>query len=203
MQVARDKCLWTDAIHIGATLGPTTLVGDGGRRDDANGTDRGGSMAAKLMGASVWEEGLYGHLTSHEEKERGLLVEYKAAADASESGAFRYLAALIIKDEIRHHRVFQDLASTLKTEAEMRPEEPAIPYFDHWGPDAAKVVELTDRLLAQEHADAKELHRLAAELKVVKDVSVWQLLVRLMEMDTDKHIEILNFVKRHARRAVK
>ncbi len=155
-------------------------------------------MTTKLMGASVWEEALYEHLTSHEENERELLVEYKQAATSSGSLAFQYLASLIIDDEIRHHRMFRELASALKTDAEFRPESPAIPRLDHWGSDTARVVELTTQLLDREHDDADELHRLVRQLKDMKDTTMWQLLIKVMEMDTAKHIEILEFVKRHA-----
>lgn len=157
-------------------------------------------MPTNLVGASIWEEELYEHLTSHEENERGLLAQYQDAASTSQSHAFRYLSKLIIEDEIRHHRVFGELASALKTDAELRPEEPAVPRLDHWGPDAGRVLEFTEELLERERADAKELRRLSAHLKDVKDNTLWQLLVKLMEMDTAKHIEILEFVKRHARR---
>jgi rubrerythrin len=156
-------------------------------------------MATRLIGASVWEDELYQHLVSHEDNERSLLVEYQDAAQTSQSPAFQYLASLIVDDEMRHHRVFRDLASALKTDAEMRPEQPAVPRMDHWGADPARVKELTERLLERERSDAKELHRLAGELKEVKDTTLWQLLVRLMEMDTAKHVEILDFVKRHVR----
>jgi len=69
----------------------------------------------------------YEHLTSHEHTERELLAEYRNAADESDSPAFQYLVSLIVEDEIRHHRVFRDLAAALRTEAELRPEQPAIP----------------------------------------------------------------------------
>ncbi len=156
-------------------------------------------MTNKLVGASVWEADLYEHLISHEDSERQLLVEYKRAASASGSRAFQYLADLIIEDEMRHHRVFRELASALKTDAELRPEEPAVPRLDHWGPNPALVVEETNKLLEREHADADELRRLARQMKDLKDLTLWQLLVKLMEMDTAKHIAILDFVKRHAR----
>ena len=160
-------------------------------------------MATSLTGASVWEEELYQHLSSHEQTERGLLVEYQEAAANSQSPAFEYLAGLIVEDEIRHHRVFRDLASALKTDAELRPEQPAVPRMDHWGPNAARVLELTDKLLERERADERELHHLARQLKDVKDTTLWQLLVRLMEMDTAKHVEILDFVKRHTPKAAR
>ena len=160
-------------------------------------------MATKLLGASVWEHELCEHLTSHEQNERGLLEEYQTAAARSWSPAFRYLSALILEDEHRHHRVFQELASALESDVEMQLEEPAVPRrLHHWGPDAAQVVQLTEELLAREHADAKELHRLAGGLKSVKDETLWRLLIKLMEMDTTKHIKIPEFVKRHARKSL-
>jgi hypothetical protein len=158
-------------------------------------------MVTKLVGASVWEEELYDHLTSHVGNEQEMLAEYQQAADTSDSAAFRYLASLIVDDEIRHHRVLEELASAIRTDAELRPEEPAIPRLDHWGSDPQRVVELTERLLEHERADAKDLERLMRQLKDVRDTTMWGLLVKMLEIDTAKHIEILEFVRRHARKA--
>lgn len=159
-------------------------------------------MTTKLMGASLWEAELYGHLTSHEESEQDLLVEYRMAAERSGSGAFRYLTELIVEDEIRHHRVFGQLASALRSDAELRSDAPAVPRLDHWGTDTKQVVELTESLLEKEYTDARELRRLAAHLEDLEGMSLWPLLVKLMEMDTAKHIEILTFVRRHARQTL-
>ena len=158
---------------------------------------------AKLTGASSWEDALYVHLTTHEQNEKEMLTDYKAAAESSPSHAFRYLSALILEDEIRHHRAFRDLASALKTNVELSGEVPAVPNIGNWGGDAASIVSLTETLLKRERADAKELRQLAAELKGFKQKSLWQLLIKLMEMDTAKHIEILKFVKRHASKSLK
>jgi hypothetical protein len=152
------------------------------------------------MGASVWEEEFYEHVTAHEQTEGELLAEYQQAAEASQSPAFQYLVALIVEDEERHHRVFGELASALQADVELRPDQPAVPRLDGWGPDTARVLEPTDRLLERERADGRELHRLSGQLKSVKDTTMWQLLVRLMEIDTAKHVEILEFVKRHTER---
>jgi len=156
-------------------------------------------MAAKLVGASAWEEDLYEHLTSHVANERELLVTYQQAAAYSGSAAFRYLASLIVEDEIRHHRIFEDLAQALRADAELRSEDPRIPRLDQWGDDRERVIGLTEELIAQEERDSRELRRLAKELRDVKDTTMWSLLVRLMEMDTDKHLEILNFVRKNAK----
>ncbi|MGA2295894.1 MAG: hypothetical protein ABSG24_11860 [Acidimicrobiales bacterium] len=158
---------------------------------------------AKLLGASDWEAELYEHLTTHEATEATMLGEYREVAQASSSKAFRYLSDLIIEDEIRHHRIFRDLAAALKNDVEIDPEEPAMPNIGNWGHDAATVLKLTEALLDNERDDAKELRRLASELKELKRESLWQLMVNLMEMDTAKHIEILKFVRRSARSSLK
>jgi len=156
-------------------------------------------MAGRLVGASVWEEELYEHLTSHVENERELLQTYQQAASYSGSAAFRYLASLIVEDEVRHHRMFEELAEALRTDVEMRPENPHIPRLDQWGGDRERIVGLTEGLIAEEERDADDLGRLAKELREVKDTTMWHLIIRLMEMDTAKHLEILNFVRKHAK----
>ena len=75
---------------------------------------------ASSAGASAWERDLYAHLTGHVDAERALLKEYSGAAETSPSKALRYLVNLLIDDEIRHHRMFTELAESLRTEASLR-----------------------------------------------------------------------------------
>ncbi len=159
-------------------------------------------MQEPLVGASVWEQTLFDHLTSHEENERELLVEYQQAAGESQSPAFRYLAALIVEDEMRHHRLLGEMAESLRLDAEMHPGEPAVPRLGGWGPDPHRVAELSDRLVQHEEMDLQFLKRLRKEMDTIKDTTMWPLLVKLMELDTTKHMEILNFVRRQSKRAL-
>jgi rubrerythrin len=156
-------------------------------------------MTDKLAGATVWEQELYDHLASHVEQEQSLLSAYRVAAEASESPTFRYLAGLIEADEQRHDQLFRELCEALKTDAELQPEEPEIPRLDHWGPHPEKIVEVTEQLLHAEREDAKDISRLVRELDSYKETTLWHLLVRLVEADTAKHIDILEFVAKHAR----
>jgi len=160
-------------------------------------------MPQALPGASQWEEDLYEHLSSHVDNEIGLLTAYQAAAAESGSAAFQYLVALIVEDEKRHHRVFQDLCNALRSDVELRPVDGAVPDMAGFGQLPAKVVELTDQLLAREEQDAAELRHLSRELRDVKDTTLWQLLVKVMELDTEKHAEILRFVRKHARASMR
>ena len=157
-------------------------------------------MTQALIGASPWEDDLYRHLSTHIAVEIDLLSAYKEAAEESKSAAFSYLANLIIEDERRHHRVFEELANALRSDVEMRAVEPAVPDMAGFGDLPQKVVELTESLLAREEEDAAELRMLSRQLRDVRDTTLWQLLVKIMELDTEKHAEILRFVRKHAKR---
>jgi len=152
-------------------------------------------------GPSAWARELHAHLTSHVENERGLLEEYRLAAEASSSKAFEYLVNLLIEDERRHHRIFSELADSLETMS-LRPgaADPPVPYLDFKQTNTEAVLDLTETLLEREQQDASELKRLQHELRDVKNTTLWGLLVDLMERDTQKHIAILKFVKKSTKR---
>jgi hypothetical protein len=61
---------------------------------------------------------------------------------------------------------------------------------------------VTDRLLAAERDDAKELKRLAKSLRDLRETTLWVLLVELMQADTAKHIKILSFIHDRADEAI-
>ncbi len=129
-----------------------------------------------------------------------MLEEYRSAAEASSSKAFEYLVNLLIEDEMRHHRIFLELAESLET-ISLRPgADPQVPYLDFNRTNKEAVLDLTETLLEKEQQDALELKRLQRELGDVKNTSIWGLLVDLMQRDTQKHIAILKFVKKHTKR---
>jgi len=129
-----------------------------------------------------------------------MLEEYRSAAEASSSKAFEYLVNLLIEDEIRHHRIFLELADSLETMSLRPGADPQVPYLDFNRTNKEAVLDLTETLLEKEQQDALELKRLQSELGDVKDTSIWGLLVDLMQRDTQKHIAILKFVKKHTKR---
>ena len=154
-------------------------------------------------GPSAMDRALYAHLTNHIAAERGLLEEYSDIAIRTESKAFRYLVNLLIEDEIRHHRIFSELAESLETIALIKPGEPVVPFIDFARTDRDAVLNATKRLLELESEDARELNRLQRELRETKDDSLNGLLVELMQRDTQKHIAILRFVRRATGRAAR
>ena len=89
--------------------------------------------------AAPWQLDLWTHLISHVAAERGLLDEYSALAEQSQSKAFSYLVKLLIEDEIRHHRIFTELAESLRTDVETTGKDPIIPDMDFNGTDRAAI----------------------------------------------------------------
>jgi rubrerythrin len=151
-------------------------------------------------GASVWEHELWTHLTTHMKEEGRLLEEYTAVASKTESAALTYLVHLLIEDEMRHHRIFTELAASLKLEVEMGREPPLVPYMDFAKAGGSALREATEHLIEREQQDARALELLQRQLNDVKDTTLWSLLVDLMQRDTQKHLAILRFAQDHAGR---
>lgn len=142
---------------------------------------------------------MYTYLTEHTRREGQMLEEYAAAAEGTQSKALSYLVNLLLEDEHRHHRLFNDLAASLKTEAELSGAEPVIPRLDFRSADRTELVAVAKKLLDNERADAKELKRLRKEMHQLEDTTLWAVLVDLMLRDTEKHIALLRFVVDHAK----
>jgi rubrerythrin len=130
-------------------------------------------------------------------REGAILEEYAQAAAGTQSKALAYLIGILMEDERRHHRWFAELASSLEVDASFNGREPPVPWMDFHRADRVAVRNVTDRLLEHEKADEKELTRLQKELRDVSGTTLWGLLVELMQRDTDKHIAVLTFVKKH------
>jgi hypothetical protein len=147
------------------------------------------------VGMSVWERELFEHLVRHMQNENELIDDYeRLAADAG--GHVGYVLRLIIEDERRHHRLFEEWCNSLRSAAEFRPVEPEVPLLRKT-PDPDEVVAGVRRFLATERADKKDLGRLKKLVKDEKDVTLWDVLLDVMELDTRKHIELLRFIEHH------
>jgi hypothetical protein len=147
------------------------------------------------VGLSAWEHDLYEHLTDHMDAERRLVDRYEDLASRA-GGHVAYLLRLIMEDEARHHRLFDEWRNALRSNAEFREVEPRVPHLRR-SPIADQVRTAAAEFLEVERADERELHHLQKALKDVKETTVWSLLVDMMELDTKKHQLILQFLEKH------
>ena len=157
--------------------------------------------STELDGLSGWEKDLYATLTGHITNEGALLAEYDDLA-AHSGGHVRYLIELIGDDEARHHRLFGQWANSLKAFPFEASGDDALPAL-HPEREPARVADAADRLLTIERHDERELRRLRKEVADMEDTTLWALVVDLVRLDTEKHILILEFLRRHARQTLK
>lgn len=153
----------------------------------------------KAFGTKEWEDDIYEHVSTHGKVEGAILDEYRQLAnDADMSPAFRYLAQMILDDEVRHHRIFDDLAATMSAQRNGDDIEPPIPSLSGLHADHVRITLVTDELLRIERDDLRELKEFAKQFKELGKVSLWGFLIDLMLDDTKKHIKILEYLRDRA-----
>jgi len=142
-----------------------------------------------------WAEQLLAHIRVHVSTELDALEEYQAIARESPDEHVRYVIELIMEDEERHHRLFDQFANALElsvTGLELTPRTPP------WGGVHGKerLLAVTHRLLNLERDDIQMLEALKVQLETVAHHTLWGLLITIMEMDTRKHIAMLQSLER-------
>lgn len=158
-------------------------------------------MTDILSGASVWEQEVYDQFLTHIKAENAILDSYRSLASDLGSRDVAYLANLILDDELRHHRLFEDLANSIRAEVDLGSSLDAVPDIPVVRPDPAALLEATDRLLELERQDARQLKELKRSVRPVAETTLWALLIETMELDTRKHIAILRHIRKIAKGA--
>jgi hypothetical protein len=139
---------------------------------------------------------LYAHLENHIQAESGMEDLYDTLAGTGHP-YITFLANLIGEDEARHHRLFQEWMESIKAMAVLDMSK-GIPALDR-APVTAETIALVDRLLQFEKADLTAVKKLRKEIADMVDTTVWGALIETLIADTQKHIGILKFIKRHLR----
>jgi rubrerythrin len=130
---------------------------------------------------------------AHVREEEQFLEAYHGLVEEVASPGMRFLVELILEDERRHHKLMQRMAYEARGEVDSE-TAPEIPDFS--ATDVDRLLSPTQRFLDAEREDRKKLQALAKELKPLRDESLWTLLVELMEIDTQKHVKILEYLER-------
>lgn len=125
---------------------------------------------------------------AHVREESYFLDEYEKLADSIADPGTRYLINLILEDERHHHDMFSRLAAATRGEGGEVPPRP-MPSPE----EARHILEATERFLEAENEDRVKLRKLAKELKTL-ETGHWHLLVALTDLDTRKHVTILEFL---------
>jgi rubrerythrin len=123
-----------------------------------------------------------------------MLHHYEHVAQAAKAPEIRYLVLMILDEERRHHRLLAEMANAIAWG--MSEDSPVATIPDVTYKDAGNVAlaEETRNLLRAEHNDRTELKRLRKQLRPFKEITLWELIVDLMLLDTEKHIQILSAI---------
>ncbi|MGH8927068.1 MAG: hypothetical protein ACRDWH_01860 [Acidimicrobiia bacterium] len=151
-----------------------------------------------MVDIDLWAQKLTHYLQEHMDTEREALRSYAHLAEETKSDRVRFLINMVIDDEVRHHRLFQDMVHWMRAEHSQRDDietrigrSPAVGV----GEERDHLIQMTEQLLEMEQDDERELKELQKIVTEVEDTAWWSTLVESMRLDTRKHIMLIEAIK--------
>jgi rubrerythrin len=139
-------------------------------------------------------ERLLQEFESHEFQERDFLRQYKEVAATVQAPLIKFLLQLIISDEEKHHAVTHAMVSTLQGDLNWTKPDDAIRGLYELGEERKKLLAVTKEFIRTEKDGILECKNLT---KVSRRYykGLFGLLLKCMIDDSQKHVEILQFLK--------
>lgn len=145
-------------------------------------------------------ERLVNEFEAHEYQEGKFLKRYKEVAVKSDNRLVKLLLQMIVSDEERHHAITRAMAATLKGDLSWTKRDDAIRGLYDLKDEKEKLLGVTEDFIAIEKEGINEYRALIHESKgYYSDLFV--LLFRSMIRDSEKHIEILEFLRNRLKEA--
>lgn len=139
-------------------------------------------------------ERLANEFEAHESQERMFLERYKELAAQSESRMVKFLLEMVVADEEKHHAITRSMTATLRGDLNWTKPADAINGLYELKADKAKLLPLTEAFIAVEKEGINEYRALIKESKgYYRDL--FGLLFHTMIRDSEKHVEILEFLR--------
>ncbi|MBI4489739.1 MAG: hypothetical protein HY694_11690 [Deltaproteobacteria bacterium] len=137
---------------------------------------------------------------THEIQEAKFTQSYKEIADKSKNSLVKFLLRLIISDEEKHHAVIHAIVSTLKGDLTWTKPEDAIRGLYNLREEKEELLKLTEDFIQLEKEGINEYKEL---IKASKGYyrGLFVLLLQSMIRDSEKHMEILEFLKQRLKEA--
>lgn len=131
---------------------------------------------------------------THESQEAKFTQTYKEIAEKSKNPLVKFLLRLIISDEEKHHAVIHAIVSTLKGDLTWTKPEDSIRGLYNLREEKEELLKLTEDFIQLEKEGIKEYKDL---IKACKGYyrGLFVLLLQSMIRDSEKHMEILEFLK--------
>jgi Rad3-related DNA helicase len=145
-------------------------------------------------------ERIMNEFEAHESQEGKFTRRYKEIAERSKNPLVKFLLKLVVSDEERHQAVTHAIVSTLKGDLNWTSPEDAIRGLYDLGGEKGDLLKLTEDFIQLEKEGIKEYKGL---IKASKGYyrGLFALLLQTMIRDSEKHIEILEFLREKLKEA--
>ena len=145
-------------------------------------------------------ERLMNEFEAHESQEGEFVQRYKEIAEKSKNPLTKFLLRLIISDEEKHHAVTRAMASTLKGDLTWTKPEHALRGLTDLPEEKGDLLKLTEDFIQLEKEGIKEYKKL---IKASQGYyrGLFVLLFQSMIHDSEKHAEILEFLRERLKEA--
>jgi len=136
----------------------------------------------------------------HEDQEGEFIKQYKEIAGRSKSPLVKFLLGLIISDEEKHRAAVHAMASSLKGDLTWTKREDAFQGIGELNEEkeSKELVKLTSDFIRHEKEGIRQYKKLIKSSKGYY-YGVFVLLLHSIIRDSEKHVEILEFLRRKLR----
>ena len=145
-------------------------------------------------------EQLMNQFEYHEDQESEFVKQYKEIAERSKNPLVKFLLYLIISDEEKHRAAIHAIVSTLKSDLTWTKQEDSFQGFgelDKEG-ESKDLLRLTSDFIRHEKEGIRQYKKLIKSSKGYY-FGLFVLLLQSIIRDSEKHVEILEFLRRKLR----
>ncbi len=145
-------------------------------------------------------EQLMNKFESHEEQEGEFIQQYKEVAGRSKNPLVKFLLNLIISDEEKHRAAIHAIVTTLKSDLTWTKQEDSFQGFgglDKEG-EGKDLLRLTADFIQHEKEGIRD-YKILLKSSEGYYFGVFELLLHSIIRDSEKHVEILEFLSRKLR----
>jgi bacterioferritin (cytochrome b1) len=155
-----------------------------------------GAFGSKIISDKISQvERLREEFESHETDEEVFVRRYREMFETMQNPLVKFLVELILADEEKHHRVLEGMTSTLKGSLTWTRLENAIEGLYNLGQQKDEILKLTEDFIQAEKKEILEYRKLMRASKRYYQ-GLFALFLAAMIHDSEKHVEILEFLRK-------
>jgi hypothetical protein len=163
-----------------------------------------GDFGSKTVGMISDErspvERLMKEFESHETHEAVFLQRYREMLGKTHNPLVKFLVELIAADEEKHQVILHAMTSTLEGSLTWAQLQDAIQGVDNLGTEKDEILKLTEDFIHVEEKEIGEYRKLARATKRYYQ-GLFSLFLAAMIHDSEKHVEILEFLRKKLKAA--